>query len=512
MGIDNIGLILDSVDNGVIILDEHLNILFWNQWISIRTNISKEDALDNNLKTISPSINDKILKRKIKTSLHLNSATFYNAEHNKSLFQIKHTQITQSIFPYMKESITIVPYSLEKRLVCIYIYDNTRLSEQNYKLKNVKEELEQNFSIISNYVIFSKNDIEGKMTEVSDAFIKISGYSKEELLNSTHHLIKHPDTNDSLYIDILTNIKNHQGWQGEIKNKKKSGDYYWIDSTVTPEYNENKELIGYMSINTDITDKKNFSLQHDALLHSEKMASLGDMFANIAHQWRQPLSTISILSSGMIIQYENDIHQSKEDSISKLNEVVVQTEYLSETIDTFRNYIKDNKSTEKILLTDEIKTALSIVESYLRKYNIKLINDYDKGSNITISTVKNEFSQVIINIITNAIDVLVENKIEDPCVILKLLCNKDYYVISIEDNAGGIDEKNMLKIFEPYFTTKHQSKGTGLGLSICYNLVQSLNGKLSATNTKYGAKFNIKLPNNKSQDSVKGIKLSLNPL
>ncbi|MEA3554544.1 MAG: ATP-binding protein [Campylobacterota bacterium] len=236
--------------------------------------------------------------------------------------------------------------------------------------------------------------------------------------------------------------------------------------------------------------------QNLKLLESEKMASLGEMIGNIAHQWRQPLNGISISASTVIAESEMGV---LEDSSlkNKMETIIVKTNYLSDTIDTFRDFIKGEKKYTNINIKNEIKQAINITSSTLETKNISFKSNINYKDKLFLKMVSGELPQVLINIINNAKDILVEKDISKPKIWLNLFEYKDKITITIEDNGGGIPNNIINKIFEPYFTTKHQSQGTGLGLNMSYQIiVSSLKGKLYVKNTKNGAKFFIELPLN----------------
>lgn len=190
---------------------------------------------------------------------------------------------------------------------------------------------------------------------------------------------------------------------------------------------------------------------------------MGEMIGNIAHQWRQPLSIISMLASSRKIQIELKINNEKE-NIKDLNTILDTTEHLSKTIDQFRDFIKTDRKLKEEEIYKIIENVISLLEASLKHHNITLNNEFNKSSNLKIKTVDGELTQVLINIINNAKDALTKNKVEKPYIKISSKEEKDYISISIEDNAGGIDKKIFNKIFNPYFTTKHQSQGTGIGL------------------------------------------------
>ena len=231
------------------------------------------------------------------------------------------------------------------------------------------------------------------------------------------------------------------------------------------------------------------------LLEQSKNASMGEMIGNIAHQWRQPLSAITTNASALKVNYQLGIMDDNEIDL-KMDSIIDKANYLSKTIDTFRNFLKsDNNEFADFPIEATVERSIQIVDAAMKDLHIKLIDEIDYSKLSVIEGVQSELSQVIINILNNAKDVLRDNHIDDPWVKISLLESNGMYVLSIEDNAGGVPKEVLPKIFDPYFTTKHQSQGTGLGLHMSYRiLTESFKGKLYVKNTTNGAKFYIELP------------------
>lgn len=233
--------------------------------------------------------------------------------------------------------------------------------------------------------------------------------------------------------------------------------------------------------------------QIDILVHS-KNAQLGNMIENIAHQWRQPLSNISTSATGMQLRKEI-MNISLEEEYSILEDINNNAQFLSKTIDTFRNYIKEVKEVKTVILQNRINITLDIISASFKDKDITLINNINKVDDIEIVLVIGELSQVIINILNNAKDIIKENNINKPWIKIDVKKRKTHAIITIEDNAGGIPLSIIDKIFDPYFTTKHKSVGTGLGLHMSKDIVEnSLHGKISVKNNSQGAIFTIELP------------------
>lgn len=234
--------------------------------------------------------------------------------------------------------------------------------------------------------------------------------------------------------------------------------------------------------------------EHEQLLvQKSRFIALGEMISNIAHQWRQPLSELSTIL--MFIKFKYSIGQLDEEIMKKkVKEADTVLEYMSHTIDDFRNFFLPKKEKESFGLKTAMDSIMTIISSSLSNNSINITICID--NDLILNTYLNEFQQVILNIISNAKDVLIEKRIEKPWIkIDSLQYDKDRIIIVIEDNGGGIQVEPKNKIFEPYFTTKSDSNGTGIGLYMSKIIVEkNMNGKLKVKDGKYGARFEIILP------------------
>lgn len=231
-----------------------------------------------------------------------------------------------------------------------------------------------------------------------------------------------------------------------------------------------------------------------SLLKQSKMASITEMLAHIAHQWRQPLNVISTSSSGLILHKEmGKLDDESFDLYTKsINE---QAQYLSKTIDKFKEFVDDQEEECKsICLQDKLNEIIDIVKVNFENEGIKIIRKYQKENLYT--TVKvGDLIQVILNILNNAKDALIKNKPKNKEIIIAVKRKKHKNVlITIQDNAGGIAPEFEEKVFDPYFTTKHESLGTGISLYLSYEIITNQEkGKIYFKNKANGAKFYIEL-------------------
>ena len=255
-----------------------------------------------------------------------------------------------------------------------------------------------------------------------------------------------------------------------------------LQSQVFKRTNELNKLNLSLELRVENEIEKNKIFQ-EKLFKADKLASMGEMISNIAHQWRQPLSVISIVATGTKMQKEFGT-LSDDDLINNMELINKNAQYLSETINDFKNFIKDDRIIKTYDLSSTINNFLHIIESGIKKDNIQIIIDLEKD--IKIDGYPNELIQCLINIFNNSKDALEETKQENPLIFISTLSQENSVRISMKDNAGGIPENIISKIYEPYFTTKHQSQGTGLGLHMTYKLInEGMHGKIEARNIEY---------------------------
>ena len=224
------------------------------------------------------------------------------------------------------------------------------------------------------------------------------------------------------------------------------------------------------------------------------MSSMTELIKNISHHWRQPLMAISTNADSLKLDYEFDMLNEKEIP-QKMNNIIESTQFLSKTIETFRDIISENIELKEVIIQDEIKKIIGLQTPSLDLNHIKLISDIDKFEPIKYNLASSELNKVLIYLLNNANDILQKQSIEDKWIKITLTKLSTSITISIEDNGGGVPDDIKAKIFDAYFTTKHQSEGTGLGLHMSHNIVINiLKGKLYHQNTNDGAKFTIELP------------------
>ena len=231
-----------------------------------------------------------------------------------------------------------------------------------------------------------------------------------------------------------------------------------------------------------VKDMTSFKL----LEEQSKLASMGEMIGNIAHQWRQPLSIITTSSSALDVKADFGEQITREDIKEFSNTILSQANYLSKTIDDFKNFIRGNNNYLPISIKEALQGSLALTDASRRENFIILVADIEED--LVIRGNINELEQSFINILNNAKDILTENdEIEERYIFISLKKIDDKSIkIKILDNGGGVKEEVIDKIFEPYFTTKHQSVGTGLGLSMVDKIIRERhNGTITVHNEEF---------------------------
>ena len=378
-------------------------------------------------------------------------------------------------------------------------------------------------------------DKNGICTWINQKALNILGFKKDEVIGfHQHHLFHHHTVENNKYQEedcpIYKTVKDKQTRNRLEHFIKKDGSFFPVKLTVATAgdygavviFSDFTEIIDYetklqyeVSQKTKELKELNINLENriiealernkkqQALLeHQSRLAALGEMIGNIAHQWRQPLSIITTSISGLQLQDEMGIPITKESLSRTTNTIISHANYLSKTIDDFRDFIKnDNKKEESFRLSEVIELTTNLLSATLKSNNINLILNLD--DTIIYEGYPNQLSQVILNIINNAKDAFYEKVQESKQIKIKTSKVENIFKMEISDNAGGISDEIKNKIFDPYFTTKHQSQGTGLGLYICANIIKkNFNGIIYIENveniidaTSYkGTNFVIELP------------------
>ena len=435
----------------------------------------------------------------IKLEFDINQIIFYGITFGILIMTIAYTLIR---YIYSKE-IFYISYCFMQIFSLVYIVAYSKLYQISYFVQEFSLVLASIFA-----VIFAVNYYEGKFLP------KVSNY-KELILNTFllnvviltafyHYILfeylPYTIIYAILFISIIFNLKQGFkptliyviGWSVfcivlfifDFKNRYIGLGYFDLVLVVFAL----EAMLFTISIAYKYNDLKKQNKEFEKMiLQQSKFVKSGEMIANITHQFRQPLNNISYILINLKKRFESE----KLDKIffdKKINQANEQLNFLSKTIDDFKEFYLQEKEKDDFLVKDSIQNALTILNPDLQKDNINLNLKFETFEDIKIFGVKNELSQVILSLVSNSIDAL-KNR-HNPKISINVVSSSAEVIIEILDNAGGIKVKNLKKIFEPYFSTKEE--GTGIGLYLSKIIIEeSFGGKLQVQNIKDGAKFSI---------------------
>ncbi len=354
--------------------------------------------------------------------------------------------------------------------------------------KNITIEEEIKYALDQSSIV-ARTDPKGVITEVNDKFCEISGYSREELIGQTHKLINSGHHNQDFFRTMWKTISKGFVWRGEICNRKKNGDLYWVDTTIVPLFDNFEKVRAHLVIRFEVTDKKN---AESALFASSKLASLGEMAGGIAHEIKNPLGIIN-----ETVGLQQDLLSLENIPIEKVKKCSTR---IQKNITRIDKIIKSLKAMSRNSNLDDpeikqpceiVANALSLCESFYKQKEIKIITP-PTNIHIFINCNESELIQVLINLISNACDALKNADRKE--IHIEVAKENEDVIISVTDTGPGIEEANQNRIFEPFFTTKDVGKGTGLGLSLSKKIVENHGGQLYFNFLKDGTQAIIKLP------------------
>lgn len=392
-------------------------------------------------------------------------------------------------------------------------------SDEQNKILHAKQEWEQTFDAVSDLVFIVDNDL--NFIRANRAMADHCGLTPMELVGRKCYEVMHgtksaPD--NCLYAKIM---ECREPQKAEYSAEKLKATF---DVTMSPIFNAEGHITSVVHVARDITDKKRYEelllaqkkqleeinstleshvsdavaeirKKDDILIQQSRLNAMGEMISNIAHQWRQPLNNI-----GLIVQSLQLAFKANDLTVEELNADVAETmkvlQQISDTIDDFRNFFSYEEHASSFVVNEMSSRALSFVEQSLKRKEIRI--EVDEEPDVTADGFPNECMQVLLNVILNARDALVEhheaNKADHRLISIRVFRENGRAVVTVRDNAGGIAEDVLPKIFDPYFTTKKENTGAGIGLYMSKMIIEKkMHGNLTARNVDGGAEFRIEM-------------------
>ena len=345
----------------------------------------------------------------------------------------------------------------------------------SYHLKVTNKTFETNIQEYKKLYILKSNDVE-KLNQVMEKKRIEHKINQKEFTDFVFILTVSIIVFMALFSLLMSSIIN------DVVKKYKQQ----VQSKENKLQNLNRSLASKVDIGIEEGKRKD-----KAILQQSKLARMGTMISMIAHQWRQPLTELS----GVLMELETATRFKKVTDTHILNSIErsdKMIEFMSNTIDDFRNFYKPDKKKEKFSILDSCQKAINLINASLDDSGVELIVDVKNDKEI--NGYPTEYSQVILNLLMNANDILNEKKVQNPKITITIDTKGVLSIVEVKDNAGGIKNEHFDLIFDPYFSTKDSSKGTGLGLYISKLIIErNMGGELSVSNDNVGAVFKIVL-------------------
>ena len=418
----------------------------------------------------------------------------------------------------------------------LYLLINSSIKQWNNR--NNKKGIEQELAIDAIEDGVWEWDVLSDEVFYSTRWKSMLGYEEDEIQNTLTEWSSriHPDDIDKTMQDVQSHLEGKSEYYiNEHRLRCKDGSYKWILARGKALFDKSQRAVKMNGFHTDITQRKRLEeellgvsrqlsdeleislskesrLKHtnlelekklaheielrrqkeEMLLQHTRHAAMGEMINMIAHQWRQPLTSIGLSADNLLISLALDSLQNQElqESLELIN---TQVHYLSQTIDDFRDFFLPDKEKEQFLVRDSIEDALSIVEKILLSKKITLQKEYQEQTPLLLY--RTELTQVVLNLIKNAQDNFEHKATPEPQLLLQTQEDATKVIIHVTDNGGGIEPAVLQRIYEPYFTTKREQNGTGLGLYMSKMIIEEhMEGKLYASNTDDGVCFTVEIP------------------
>ena len=355
--------------------------------------------------------------------------------------------------------------------------------------KKKEAELYRFFNIVENSLNpVQITDLNGKMIYVNTAFLKVSGYSKEELIGKSPSIFGSGKLSKNYWDKMWKTISAGKVWFGEIEDRKKNGEPFHSELLISPILGKDDKVTSYFGIHRDMSEKLTLEKR---LINTQKMESIGTLAAGIAHEVGNPLASISALVQVAQRNTEDEFINEKlglvKSQITRISKIIKDLVDFSRP-SNFEFQLTDiNESIKEAVEITKVGTKAKDIE-----FSVNLSSDIP-----ALPLVADQIQQVFVNILLNAVDAIMESKTknENKHISVESSLADDEVILTFEDTGPGIEQKNLSKIFEPFFTTKEQGKGTGLGLWVSYGIVKSFRGDIKVKSKPgKGTTFIINLP------------------
>ena len=477
--------IINNSWDGIGIIDKTTKFIYLNNAFIPILGFSKDEIIEKNFITLM----DEDYKKKFLNLLNVkNQEKKYKAE------------------------ITIACTRKDKKKVYLSITISSMLNKNLFVIntKDITSDISDS-QILDDYVISMHTDLHNHIKKVSSAFLKLSRYEEKDILGKPFSSLAHYDTDLIVYRNIDKSLENLQEWNGKLKLVRKDGSAFWINLRIKPIFNKYGDVTGYTSLMFDITNEINlndesFMLQEQIstakneieqkdllLVQQSKLAVMTETLQKLSHEWRQPLNLISIQAQKIEMQYALEEKPSENDVIETLVKIKKESKNLSQTIEDFQDFLKPKRNKVSTNSKKIIEKAVNIFSNGKESLNIDIIKDIEEK--YQFNSFEDEICIVLVNVLKNSYEAINKRDVENGVISITQYHTDNSIVFEISDNAKGIDEEIIHKVFEPYFSTKKEKHGVGLGLYTSKLIVSiHLDGVMTIQNHNTGVTVKISIP------------------
>ena len=369
-------------------------------------------------------------------------------------------------------------------LTSVNVTDRKRAEENNLRLAAAIESA-------ADAVVIS--DVRGFITYVNPAFEKITGYSRQEATGRDQHMLDGGKHDQAFFENLRTTIRRDGFWKGRLLNRKKDGTLYNEECTYSPIKNAEGEIINYVSIKRDVTEK----LWLESIAQSvETMNNIGYIFAGVRHEIGNPVNAVTMILEVLRSKLANLDKKAMEGYLDRALSELSRVGYLLRTLKTYNMY--ERPRLQQLGMRRFLEQFLSVVREDFRDRGITITTSIEPDAE-TCQADPRALQQVLLNFLTNAVDALQGR--QDPVIALRVLKRDGMIQIQVEDNGCGMTEEEQRALFKPFYTTK--AKGTGLGLVIVKKMLTTMQGTIQISSTKNsGTVVNVTLPDGSPDEAA----------
>uniref|UniRef100_C6DZ02 histidine kinase n=1 Tax=Geobacter sp. (strain M21) TaxID=443144 RepID=C6DZ02_GEOSM len=527
--------IIDNMAEGLIVIDAETAGLSWNRRALEMYDFKEEMDAIKTFETTAPKIELRTLEGELLPTEQWPIRRVMRGEelHDVELLVRNKEQAWQRIYSYRGATIRDAQGKLQMGVLTLRDITVKRQAQEALR------ESEEKFRAVFEQAAVGMGRVtfgDARWIDVNGAFCNMLGYSREEMLATPWPEMTHPDDLD---LDLVPFRKMSAGELNSYSVEKrflhKTGRYVWARLTLSLVRDRVGAPYFEVAIIEDITRRKEaeealrkakdelelrvrertaeleqayVALQRETdqrlaavedlrekeqlLMRQSRLAAMGEMLGNIAHQWRQPLNVLGLHVQQLQLTYEVG-ELSGEFLTGEVAKVMELIRHMSDTITDFKDFLKEEKEPQPFNVNAAVAATLTLLEAPLKAMRVDL--RIEQTDELVVIGHRNEFSHVIMNLVNNAREALNERAVATPRIWIRLFKDGGRSVVTVTDNAGGVPEEIQQRIFEPYFTTKGPDKGTGIGLYMSKNIIEkSMGGRLYVRNTAEGAEFRIELP------------------